>query len=349
MPLPDPAQPERPDFAALFAALPVAALIVDPADRIASANMLAEQMLNVSERVMAGQPLSAVLPLPGDDAGQGGSVDFNFVLVTSRGVRLRVDLAQGAIGGHPGWRAITLHPSAGTRGLGSSHRGAQAAVGAAAMLAHEIKNPLCGIRGAAQLLGRGELTELIITEVDRIAALIDGMQQFGDARPLAVAAENIYPLLAHARVLAEAGVALGMRIEERYDPSLPAALVNRDALLQILINLLNNAGEAVGDVSEPRIAITTAYRHGITRTGTSGQPRMSLPIEVCVIDNGPGAPADIADHLFEPFVSGRPEGQGLGLALVHKLIGDMGGLVTYAREGEPAVTVLRMLLPRAAG
>ena len=340
----------RPGFAELFAGLPVAALVIDPDDRIAAANAAAELMLNLSERSMTGRSMTSVLPPPDGAApreGQGVAV-YDAEIVTARGVRMRVDFAEAAVADHPGWRTVTLHAAAKARQLAHADRtgGARAAVGAAAMLAHEIKNPLSGIRGAAQLLGGGELSHLIVTEVDRIAALIDRMQEFGDTRPLPLAAENIYPLLAHARTLAEAGFARGLRIEERYDPSLPAVTVNRDALLQVLINLLKNAHEAVRGEEMATIAIATAYRHGITRAGAPGQPRVPLPIEVAVIDNGPGAPADIADHLFEPFVSGRPEGQGLGLALVDKLVHDMGGLVQYAREGDS--TVFRLLLPRAA-
>jgi len=178
--------------------------------------------------------------------------------------------------------------------------------------------------------------------------LIDRMQDFSDTRPLPLASENIYPLLGHARRLALAGFARGISIEERFDPSLPPAQINRDALLQIVINLLKNAREAVRNEREPRIVMTTAYRHGITVSSAPGKPRLPLPIEICVFDNGPGAPADIADHLFDPFVSGRREGQGLGLALVDKLTRDMGGIVQYAREGTPEMTVLRLLLPRAA-
>ena len=129
--------------------------------------------------------------------------------------------------------------------------------------------------------------------------------------------------------------------------SLPPARINRDALLQIVINLLKNAREAVRAVRNPQIVLTTAYRHGMSVSAGEGRPRLPLPIEICVIDNGPGAPADIADHLFDPFVSGRREGQGLGLALVDKLVRDMSGIIQYAREGTPEMTVLRLLLPRA--
>lgn len=351
--LPRQPEPGRPGFADLFAVLPVAVIVVDAENRIAHANALAEQLLNLSERLMFGQPVAAILPplehgRPHD--GQGLAV-FDTEIATSHGGKIRVDFAETPIADHAGWRIITLHAASNSRRLGHSvdrAAGARAAVGAAAMLAHEIKNPLSGIRGAAQLLGTGELTTLIVTEVDRIAALIDRMQDFSDTRPLPLAAENIYPLLAHARRLALAGFARGIAIEERFDPSLPPAHINRDALLQIIINLLKNAQEAVRGNPDAKIILTTAYRHGITISTGPGRPRQMLPIEICVFDNGAGAPADIADHLFDPFVSGRREGQGLGLALVDKLMRDMGGIVQYAREGTPEMTVLRLLLPRAA-
>ena len=343
----------RPGFGELMAALPVAVIVIDPDDRIAHANAQAEQLLNLSERLMLGQPLTAIMPPP--PAAQGldrqALAVFDVEIATVRGVKLRVDFAEAEIADYPGWRAIALHHAASARRLGHSADragGARAAVGAAAMLAHEIKNPLSGIRGAAQLLGAGELTTLITTEVDRIAALIDRMQDFSDTRPLPLAGENIYPLLSHARALALAGFARGISVEERFDPSLPPARINRDALLQILINLLKNAREAVRNERHPRIVVTTAYRHGLALSLAPGKPRRPLPIEICVMDNGPGAPADIAEHLFDPFISGRPEGRGLGLALVDKLTHDMEGIVQYAREGETPMTVFRLLLPRAA-
>jgi len=352
LPLPDPAAGRAPDFAELFAALPVAVMVVGPDDRIAHANALAETMLNQSERLMRGQPIDAVLPPPhGARAPDGhGLAIYDTEIATARGHKIRVDFVESVIAGRPGWRTIALHSAASSRRLGQSVEragGARAAIGAAAMLAHEIKNPLSAIRGAAQLLGPDELTTLITTEVDRIAALIDSMQEFGDTRPRAVLPHNIYPLLGHARGVALAGFACGVLIDERFDPSLPPALVDRDALLQVLINLLKNAAEATKMRADPHITITTAYRHGMAVSPSPGRPRQPLPIEICVIDNGPGAPPDIAEHLFEPFVSGRRDGQGLGLALVDKLMRDMGGIVEFAREGDPEATVLRLLLPRA--
>ena len=347
--------PDLPTTAELFAALPVATLVVDPAGTVRQANAAVEQLLQMSERQMAGRPLADLLTVAGDEHAHDGHTfaAYDAEVAAARGHKFRADYLDVALPDRAGWRLLTIHTAPATRRLGHSidrQAGARAAVGAAAMLAHEIRNPLSGIRGAAQLIGqetgKAELPQLIVREVDRIAALIDRMQEFGDTRPLPVASANIYPLLAHVRGLAQAGFAADVAIEERFDPSLPPARVDGDALTQILLNLLKNAREAVRATPEPRLVLTTAYRHGMAVSAAPDRPRRALPIEICVLDNGPGAPADIADHLFDPFVSGRPEGQGLGLALVDKLMRDMGGIVQYSREGTPEWTVLRLLLPR---
>ncbi len=345
-----------PSFAGLFAALPVAVMVIDPEGRIAFANAECEVLLNMSERAMRGQPVDGVLTAPGGPSrrdNQGFSA-FDAEIEIVRGGRVMVDYIEARVPDHAGWRSITLHHGATSRRMGQSvdrASAARAAVGAAAMLAHEIKNPLSGIRGAAQLLaggGNDELTTLITTEVDRIAALIDRMQDFTDTRPLSLHPENIYPLLDHARRVALAGFARHVTIDERFDPSLPPVLTDRDAILQVVLNLIKNATEAMVGQADARITLATAYRHGMAVSPSPGRPRQPLPIEICVIDNGPGAPEDIADHLFDPFVSGKPEGQGLGLALVDKLVRDMGGIVQYAREGAPPQSVFRILLPRGS-
>lgn len=356
------ARPEAitgPGFAELFGALPVAVLVIDPDGRIARANAACELLLNHSETTMVGQPYDAVLLPPVDYATRRdghGFAAFDTEIEAIRGSRIRVDFVETPVADHPGWRIVTLHHAPQSRRVAQGAdrtAGARAAVGAAAMLAHEIKNPLSGIRGAAQLLRTGgedqaELTQLITTEVDRIVALIDRMQDFTDTRPLKLAPTNVYPLLDHARKVALAGFARGMAIEESFDPSLPPVLIDSDAFLQVLLNLLKNAAEALSGAAKPRITLATAYRHGMSISTGPGRPRQPLPIELLVMDNGPGAPPDIAEHLFEPFVSGKPEGKGLGLPLVEKLVRDMGGIVQYARGREPEVTVFRILLPRAS-
>ena len=353
---PDAERGDHPGADEWLAALPVAVLTIAPDGSITQANPEAEQLLNMSQRAMTGQPLRAVLTPPAfAQRGGQGLAAFDTDIETARAGRLRLDFLETPLADRPGWRTITLHHAAMSRRIGVTAdraAGARAAIGAAAMLAHEIKNPLSGIRGAAQLIASGEdaggaLTTLIITEVDRIAALIDRMQDFTDTRPLTLKPENIYPLLSHVRQVALAGFARGIAIEERFDPSLPEVLIDRDAFLQVVLNLIKNACEVLAGSPEPRLVISTGYRHGMAVGGVDGSPRLPLPIEICITDSGPGAPPDIADHLFEPFVSGKPEGQGLGLALVDKLVRDMSGIVQYGREGDPEMTVFRILLPRA--
>lgn len=353
-----PPQPGEPDLGELFAALPVATLLLDPSGRVVRANAACEHLLNHSERAMIGQRFETVLSPPDEYRSRRdghGFAAYDIEIEPTRSPRLRVDLVEAMVVEHPGWRVVTLHHVPASHRLAASAErpaGARAAIGAAAMLAHEIKNPLSGIRGAAQLLGssaegQAELTQLITCEVDRIAALIDRMEDFTDTRPLRLQPTNIYPLLDHARRVALAGFARAVTLEERFDPSLPPVRIDPDAFLQVMLNLLKNAAEALAGTSAPRIVLATAFRHGMSISPAPGRPRQPLPIEILVMDNGPGAPADIAPHLFEPFVSGKPEGKGLGLPLVEKLVRDMGGVVQYAREGDPPETVFRLLLPRA--
>ena len=347
-----------PRFAELFAALPVATLVLDSDSCIAHANGAAEHVLGFSERALIGKPLGDVIvPPPGYAARREGHgfAAYDIDMERLRGGRLRGDFVETLVVDHDGWRIVTLHEAPQSRRLGHGPErsaGARAAIGAAAMLAHEIKNPLSGIRGAAQLIAGGighvdPLTTLITTEVDRIAALIDRMEDFTHDRPLRVAPANIYPLLAHVRGVAEAGFARGAVIVERYDPSLPPVMIDADAFQQVMLNLLKNAAEAIESTTNRQIVIATAFRHGMAASPAPGQPRRPLPIEIAVIDNGPGAPEDIVEHLFEPFVTGKPEGRGLGLPLVEKLVGEMGGIVQYEREGDPPHTMFRILLPRA--
>ena len=350
-------------LAEIFAALPDPLLVVDAEGRVTEANGAAETLLNLSRSAIVGRTtdelIGEAVRLPASDA-PFAAYDSELTLPGNR--HLRGDVMVSPLPERPGWRVVTIHGRARAHLVtrrAEREGGTLAAVGAAAMLAHEIKNPLSAIRGAAQLLevsadsGSQDMTRLIRDEVDRIAALIDRMEGFTDTRPLELGPQNIHSILGHAREVALQGFAKGITIREIYDPSLPAVLGHRDSLVQVLINLLKNAAEAMREHPDApasgTITLTTAYRHGVSVLTPRGAQRHELHIEVCVIDEGPGAPPELEEHLFDPFVSSKRSGRGLGLALVDKLVVDQGGIVEYAREGVPPRTVFRLLLPRAKG
>ncbi|MDA0367004.1 MAG: ATP-binding protein [Proteobacteria bacterium] len=350
------------DAFAILAAVPDPLLVVGPSESIEYINPAAEQFFGASAGVLVGQGITAVAPRDGTLLGlmkkaraSGSSVaEHDAELYTPRMGRRDVSFQLTPLPDAPGSLLLTIREltMASRMGHQLSHRDvARSVTGMAAVLAHEVKNPLAGIRGAAQLLEMNastedrELTSLIRDETDRICSLIDSMEGFSDPRPLERQPVNVHLVLDHARRVAQAGFAADTAFEERYDPSLPPLLGNRDQLVQVVLNLIKNAVEACSGLP-CEIQLSTAYRHGLRLAVPGTQEQVHLPLEVAIQDNGPGISDDIRRHMFDPFVTTKRSGTGLGLSLVAKIIGDHSGLIEC--ESEPGRTVFRLRLPIAA-
>lgn len=346
----------------LLTALPHPILVLAEENNILYANAAAEAFLStgiallkrvrLEDLVAFGCPLMALV----DQVRRTGSTVNEYgVEITSPKMpapRL-VDVYSGPLPDQPGLVVLMLHQ----RNMAMmierqlTHRAAaRSASGLASVLAHEIKNPLSGIRGAAQLLEQGlsdddrSLTQLICAETDRIRNLVDRMEVFGDERPLTKEPVNIHDVLEHVRRISESGFGRNIRFVEDYDPSLPPVPGDRDKLVQAFLNLVKNAVEAIGEVKgNSRIVIQTSFRPGVRLSVQGSDTRISLPLMIQIEDNGPGIPDHLKAHLFDPFVTTKPHGTGLGLALVAKIINDHGGIIEC--DSEPNRTIFRVLLP----
>ena len=345
---------------AIWASLPVPALLIGADDRIIDINSAAEGFFNASARAVVGTPVwdQVAVDAPIEEAFQrarqnGTPLFVNDVDVGS-GNRppLQSALQIAPLMGHEGVMILMISPRELAGRMTQSHSvksAAQSAIGMAEMLAHEIKNPLAGITGAAQLLSMNlsaedlELTDLIVAESRRIVKLLEQVEQFGNLSAPDMKPVNIHDVLDRARRSALLGFGAHMRIIEDYDPSLPLAYGDPDQLLQVVLNLLKNASEAA-DSKGGTIRIHSYFEHSfrLRRSDGSGQ---SLPLQVEIIDDGPGLPEKIRADIFDPFVSGKENGTGLGLALVSKIISDHDGWISVTSV--PGRTVFRLSLPRA--
>ena len=340
-------------------ALPWAVIVLDGENCVLSLNIAAEHLLASSVAAAAGRSLTDWVPQDSPLLGmiaqsrtsQSGLSDYDLEIESPRIGQIVVNVQIAPIPEVPGAVAVNLQE----RTIASkmhrqlSYRGAARSVSAmASMLAHEVKNPLSGIRGAAQLLEQSVhgdeqiLTKLICDETDRICALVDRMEVFSDERPIERTAVNIHEVLERCRRVAQNGFGHKVTFIERYDPSLPAVLGNHDLLVQVFLNLIKNASEAVPEEGG-EITLTTSYRHGMRVAVAGSRERVHLPLQVTVQDNGPGIPEELQANLFEPFVTTKTNGSGLGLAFVAKAVADHGGVIEV--DSVPRRTILRLTLP----
>ena len=334
-------------------------LVVAHDGAIRYANIAAEQFFDSSAAILGEQRLQDLLPSDSPVFSLIEQVTAQGSVVSEYGVTLDaprigthfVAIQVSPVAETPGSVLVSLREQSIARQIDHqlTHRDAARSVTAmAVVLAHEIKNPLSGIRGAAQLLEQNAstddrlLTQLICDETDRVCGLVDRMEAFSDKRPIERAAVNIHEVLEHVRRLAQSGFARKIRFQEAYDPSLPPVFGNRDQLVQVFLNLVKNAAEAVAEEGG-EIGLRTAYRHSVRLAVPGSESRMQLPLEISVRDNGQGVPEDLRGHLFDPFVTTKAGGTGLGLALVAKIIGDHGGVIAF--DSEPRRTVFRVNLP----
>ncbi len=344
----------------LWASLPLPAILLDPGDAISEVNSAAEDFLMTSARSLRGRPFfqRVRIDAPLDDAFQRVRANRAPLFINIVDVRSGdrppepCNIQIAPMTAMPGFLLCLMTPrqlAGRLHQAGAARSSARSAIGMAEMLAHEIKNPLAGITGAAQLLSMNldaedrELTDLIVAESRRIVALVDQVEQFGNLRPPARAAVNLHDLLDRTRRSAALGFAAHMRIKDEYDPSLPPAHVDADQMQQVFQNLLKNAAEAA-PASGGTIKVRTFYDHALRvrrRDGTGS----AVPLQVEIVDDGPGLPPDIGEAAFDPFVSGRENGTGLGLALVSKIVSEHGGLIGV--ESRPGRTVFRVSLPVA--
>lgn len=350
------------DSWAILDSLPHPLLVLTPDENICFANASAEDFLQQSAASLSRLKLTDVIPFASPlhnlitqvRSHRSTVNEYAIAIGTPRtGGERTVDVQIAALQDESGFVLITLMQRSMAQKIDRqlTHRsGARSVTGMASMLAHEIKNPLSGIRGAAQLLESSlsdddrALTQLICGETDRIRNLVDQMEVFSDDRPITREPVNIHSVLEHVKAIATPGFARNVPIREEYDPSLPPVLGNRDQLVQVLLNLVKNAAESIeqgGGMGE--ITLATAFRPGIRLRVPGSDERVTLPLEVCVHDTGPGIPEDIRPHLFEPFITTKATGKGLGLALVAKIVRDHGGVIESESLGKR--TTFRILLP----
>ena len=346
----------RPDAAAQIGGLVFAMLLIDGEGDIREANHATENLLGISAKRMFGRKLVDILGaiearVKTRLSDADSALVARDIVVTANGTETRVNMTVSPLSDYPGWRVVTLSEI--THEDNARDGNVASSIGAPSILAHEIKNPLAAIRGAGQLVERKlpgkdkKLARMITDEVDRIARLIDRMQQLGSTATEPVGPCNPHEAIRSAVATVRAASSDGVQFREQFDPSLPPVLASRDALEQVLINLISNARDAAASGHDPQVTVQTRFVSGLTFRARRLGGMVRLPVEITVTDNGPGVDAEIRDHVFEPFVTSKASGQGLGLALVRKLVRDMNGSVSHERDSRSGLTHFRLHLPLA--
>jgi two-component system nitrogen regulation sensor histidine kinase GlnL len=352
-----------PDARKQLASLPLAVVLLAPGMRIAAANPLAEQFFGQGLRLLERHAFTDLVNFADPrmierlaDAEAPLSVREAAIVVRGLGAR-SVDITTAPVADCPGWQLMTIQDNSAFEALGEDSGGSDNLfLRGPEILAHEIRNPLAGIRGAAQLVARKlddkdrALTDLITAEVDRVAGLIERMQMLSGKTVPPVISCNLHEIVRRAIAVIEAGSPAGepgIAIREEFDPSLPPVLGEPDGLVQVLLNLLGNAREACAGRADAVIQVRTRFSSGLQLQAAEDRAPVRLPIEIRISDNGPGVPASMREHLFEPFVTSKKSGHGLGLAVVRKLVRDMNGRISHERDEAAGLTHFRIHLPMA--
>ncbi|WP_417590517.1 two-component system sensor histidine kinase NtrB [Parasphingorhabdus sp.] len=350
-----------PSVEQILAGLKHALIVVDSNHIITRINPAGEALFGTSAKHLIGRPVQKILHFP--DERLNTALTEREISLTARGVMISseerklgiVDFDIHPLASDSSWRLISLSlmPQDGPILENDSSDPSNLAIRAPDILSHEIKNPLAAIKGAAQLLERQldtsqkKLTQMITGEVERVVNLLNRMQTLSSNQPAQTTAVNIHSLIDRARRSIEAATGQAVKIKDKFDPSLPDALVDPDAMMQVLTNLLANAVDATKHLSDPEIHIITRYSFGASLSAQGAKAAVRLPIQIMVCDNGPGVPADLEQEIFSAFVSTKKEGQGLGLALVKKLMRDMNGRIRYDRENHDELSRFTLFIPVA--
>jgi two-component system, NtrC family, nitrogen regulation sensor histidine kinase GlnL len=347
----------------VIANLPLPLFVINSCNIITLANEACEGIFGRSRRNMEGQPATMLLRF--SNARMARALDEKEGDISAQDMELIVndnaiiaDVSICQLNDRSDYRIVILSPRNGGRIQINQKQSIPSPqnMGAPAILGHEIKNPLAGIKGAAQLLAKRisnqdqQLTDLIVNEVDRIAKLLDQMQNLGNAKLGNVEPANIHLVIERAIRSIRAANKHIPDFSINYDPSLPNVLIDADAMVQIIINLLQNAIDALSGVENAIVGIGTRYiMSGALRDASGGPGAIKLPIEICISDNGPGVSKNIEADVFAPFITTKRDGQGLGLAIVHKLITQMNSRIVYERNDDKGLTQFRLYLPVATG